>query len=243
MIGFVSKTRCISCGSTEAENEICTRRTTRRLGTNEENGIGGEHTMTFGLSECSTATSTVSNLAALRPIESEMPSAPAGKADALFGKVYAQLKTMARRELGRSSDHTLDTTALVHELYVKICTGRDIEFAEAAQFFSYSARAMRHILLDRAYRRVRVKVGGDMTHVDLSDPHVDQAAMNPHLALQLDAALTALEAADARAARVVELHYFAGLGFDQVAELVGVSRRTVDRDWRYARAFLFAQVE
>ena len=167
----------------------------------------------------------------------------AGTADALFGKVYAQLKAMAHRELGRAADQTLQTTALVHELYVKLCAGRELEFAGAGQFFSYAARAMRHILLDRAYHRMRIKVGGDATRVDLSDPGVEQVAVRPQLALQLDAALDALEATDARAARVVELHYFAGLGFDQVAQLVGISRRTVDRDWRFARAFLVAQVE
>lgn len=170
-------------------------------------------------------------------------SVSAGTADALFGRVYAQLKSMAHRELGRASDQTLQTTGLVHELYLKLCAGRELEFAGAGQFFSYAARAMRHILLDRAYHRMRVKVGGNATHVDLTDPCVEQAAVRPQLALQLDAALNALEAADTRAARVVELHYFAGLGFDQVAQLVGISRRTVDRDWRFARAFLVAQVE
>jgi RNA polymerase sigma factor (TIGR02999 family) len=171
------------------------------------------------------------------------PRAPGGTADAMFGKVYTQLKQMARRELGRSPEHTLQTTALVHELYLKLCSGRELEFAGAGQFFSYAARAMRHILLDRAYRRVRVKVGGDAVHVDLDDPGVGRAATSPQLALQLDAALTALEAADARAARVVELHYFGGLDLDRVADLIGVSRRTVDRDWRFARAYLVAQVE
>ena len=176
--------------------------------------------------------------------EPDAPSAAAGAgtANGLFGKVYKQLKSMAHRELGRSSERTLDTTSLVHELYVRVCAGRDIEFPGAAQFFSYAARAMRHILIDRACRRIRPKVGGAAIQVELTHASVASVAVDPMVALQLDAALTALESSDARAAQVVELHYFAGLGFDQVAELVGVSRRTVDRDWRYARAFLVAQI-
>ena len=161
-------------------------------------------------------------------------------ANARFSEMYPQLKSIAHRELKRSSGHTLDTVGLVHELYVKICAGRDLEFAEAAQFFSYSARAMRHILLDRAQHRMRMKAGGSETHVELSDPAVDSAVQSPLLALQLDAALTALEKEDARAAQVVELHYFVGLPLDRVGELLGIARRTVDRDWRYARAFLHA---
>ena len=176
-----------------------------------------------------------------------MPNAPqsenrGGKANGLFGAVYKQLKSMAHRELGRSSERTLNTTGLVHELYVRVCASRDIEFPGAAQFFSYAARAMRHILIDRACRRVRPKSGGAAVHVELTHASVAAVSVDPMSALQLDAALTALSCSDARAAQVVELHYFAGLDFDQVAELVGVSRRTIDRDWRYARAFLLAQI-
>jgi RNA polymerase sigma factor (TIGR02999 family) len=166
----------------------------------------------------------------------------AGKATGLFSGVYKQLKSMARRELGRSGDRTLNTTGLVHELYVRVCAHRDIEFPGAAQFFSYAGRAMRHILIDRACRRIRPKCGGAAVHVDLTHASVATVAVDHMAALQLDAALSALECRDARAAQVVELHYFAGLDFDQVATLVGVSRRTIDRDWRYARAFLRAQI-
>ena len=165
-----------------------------------------------------------------------------GKANGMFSGVYKQLKTMAHRELGRSGGRTLDTTGLVHELYVRVCARRDIEFPGAAQFFSYAGRAMRHILIDRAYRRRRPKSGGTAAHVDLTHASVASVAVDPMAALQLDAALSALECRDARAAQVVELHYFAGLDFDQVASLVGVSRRTIDRDWRYARAFLRTQI-
>ena len=100
---------------------------------------------------------------------------------------------------------------------------------------------MRHILTDAARRRMQPKRGGDQARLMLSDPAVDSVLVDPQLALQLDEALVALEREDARAAQVVELHYFAGLELQQVADTLGVARRTADRDWRYARAFLAAR--
>lgn len=162
--------------------------------------------------------------------------------DSLFSAVYDRLKSMAHRELKRANGHTLNTTALVHEAYVKISSGRELEFSDPGQFYLYAARAMRHILIDRARYRISLKAGGAEMHVTLNDAGVDGVAINPLLALHLDAGLEALERDDARVARVVELHYFAGLSLKHVAEILGVVRRTVDRDWRYARAFLLAQV-
>lgn len=161
----------------------------------------------------------------------------------LFNEVYAELKTMAHRELSRSKANTLGTTALVHELYLKLCATRDPSFPEPVKFFRYAAMAMRHILLDRAYHRLRFKFGGRDAHVGLDDPGVDDLAGNPQLALQLDAALNALSENDARAARVVELHFFAGLPLEQIAGLLELNRRTIERDWRYARAFLSGHVD
>jgi RNA polymerase sigma factor (TIGR02999 family) len=100
---------------------------------------------------------------------------------------------------------------------------------------------MRHILADAARRRLQPKRGGDQARITLSDPVVDSVQVDPQLALQLDEALAALDNEDARAAQVVELHYFAGLDLQQVADTLGIARRTVDRDWRYARAFLAAR--
>jgi RNA polymerase sigma factor (TIGR02999 family) len=168
----------------------------------------------------------------------------AGKrADDLFRLVYAQLKSMARRKLSGSRDDTINTTALVHELYLRLHTGRQLDFAEPAQFFVYAGRAMRHILIDRARRRISLKLGAGAGMAQYGDVSPDQLAISPQHALQLDAALNALEAADPRAARVVELHYFVGLPLERVAEILGVVRRTIDRDRRYARSFLIAQVD
>lgn len=162
---------------------------------------------------------------------------------ALFGELYDQLKQMAHRALSRSAGHTLNTTALVHELYIKVCAGREIRFELQPQFYMYAARAIRHILIDRARRRLGPTFGGSDVHVPLGDPDVAHVAISSQQALQLDAALTCLQAANPRAARVVELHYFAGLPLHEVAEMLGLVRRTVDRDWRFARSYLSARMD
>ncbi len=165
-------------------------------------------------------------------------------APALFDEVYDRLKAMAGRQRARNgAPQTLGTTELVHELYVRMVAGDEKRFANPTQFFAYAARAMRHILIDAARGRLQLKAGGDQLRLALTDPAVDAVNIDPQQALQLDAALNALEADDARAAQVVELHYFAGLSMERVAELLGVARRTVDRDWQYARAFLAAHAE
>lgn len=160
--------------------------------------------------------------------------------NALFVRVYDDLKIMARRELRRAQGDTLGTTALVHELYVRLGPRSEWEAGQSLPFFSYAARAMRNILIDRARRRVVLK---SRMFEQAVAPDGGPIALDPQQALQLHAALVALEAADPRAAKVVELHYFAGLPLERIAELIGVVRRTVDRDWRYARSFLIAHIE
>lgn len=160
------------------------------------------------------------------------------RTDAMFDSVYARLKAMAGRQLGAREHGTLDTTAMVHELYLRIGGQRELAFSHPAQFFAYAARAMRHLLCDHARDRLRQRAGGDWQRVTLTGADQQLAIDSAEQALALDTALADLEADDARAARVVELRYFAGLGLEQVAESLAVTRRTVDRDWRYARAFL-----
>lgn len=160
--------------------------------------------------------------------------------DAAFAAAYERLKAMAHRELARAHPSTVGTTELVHELYLRL--GDQLEFGAPDQFFAYAARAIRHILVDRARHRLSDRAGGAKQALALTDPAADAVVVDPELALLLDRALTQLAAFDPRAAKVVELHYFAGLGLEQVASLLGVVRRTVDRDWRKARAFLLAQV-
>ncbi|MBS0382670.1 MAG: sigma-70 family RNA polymerase sigma factor [Proteobacteria bacterium] len=163
--------------------------------------------------------------------------------DALFVEVYDRLKAMASRRLaGQRRQGTLDTTELVHELYLRMGDRPTLQFQEPAQFFAYAARAMRHLLINRARDRLRLRAGGQWSRVTLDDRNLKLAIDTAEQALMLDAALDALEAVDARAAKVVELRYFAGLGLEQVAETLGLARRTIDRDWRFARAFIKARV-
>lgn len=157
--------------------------------------------------------------------------------DELFTEVYARLKAMASRKAAVRGA-TLDTTALVHELYLRMQHGDGLRFQAPAQFFGYAARAMRHLLANRARDRLRLRAGGAWARVTL-DAHDDQLAVeSANEALALEEALQALECSHARAARMIELRYFAGLPVERVAELLEVDRRTVHRDWRFARAFL-----
>jgi len=158
--------------------------------------------------------------------------------DALFDAVYARLKAMAARELDRRAHATLDTTALVHELYLRMGKQPGLAFDHPAQFFAYAARAMRHLLSDRARDRLRLRAGGDMARITLTGSDMQLAIDSAEQALALDAALDRLALADARAARVLELHYFAGLTVKQIADALQLATSTVDRDWRFARAFL-----
>lgn len=171
-------------------------------------------------------------------------SEPAHSAQALFSEVYARLKALAGRELAKQGPAaTLNATALVHELYLKLHAGRELGFEDPAQFLGYAAQAMRHILVDRARARMRSKRGGAVRHEDidaLADRIGDASAEET---LALDAALARLEANNARASRLVELHYFAGLSLAQVADVLQVSSRTLNRDWRFARAFLHDALE
>jgi RNA polymerase sigma factor (TIGR02999 family) len=159
-----------------------------------------------------------------------------GAADRLFETVYEDLRRIARRERGPSD--TLNTTALVHELYLRLAHGDSPQFGERKQFYVYAARAMRHLLVDRARHRLRNKRGGQAEHVALDDGQTAAAPADALEALALDQGLSALEAEDARAAQVVALHYFCGLEIDEIAKLFEVTRRTIDRDLQFARAFL-----
>jgi len=171
-----------------------------------------------------------------------MSDAPAN-ADALFSEVYQRLKGMASRGLASNPQATLETTALVHELYLRMVKNPDLAFAENAQFFAYAARAMRHLLLDRARDRVRRHDGQRWVTTTLDSDDQRLVIDSAEEALAMEDVLLKLEDLDARAAKVVELRYFAGLSLEQTAEVLGLARSTIDRDWRFARAFLHAALE
>jgi RNA polymerase sigma factor (TIGR02999 family) len=163
---------------------------------------------------------------------------PGSPSDALFVEVYDRLKKMAHRQRARGGPQTLSTTEIVHELYLKMDNAGGANFSHPVQFFVYASRAMRSILVDMARRRQQLKKGSGQVHVPLEDPAAGAVEVDASLALALDEGLRKLELEDARAARVVELHFFAGLDLDRIGQLLGIARRTVDRDWRFARAYL-----
>lgn len=160
--------------------------------------------------------------------------------DALFAAVYDRLKLMAGRRRARAHG-TLETTALVHELYLRMNVG-EIAFAHPSQFLTYAARAMRHLLVDRARQRLSKRSGGDWLQVTLTGVDQSLAIESAERALAIDQTLRNLAAVDRRAAQVVELLYFAGLTREQAGELLDLSRRTIDRDWQFARAFIKAEL-
>ncbi len=171
-----------------------------------------------------------------------MSNAPAS-ADALFSEVYQRLKGMASRGLAANPQATLETTALVHELYLRMVKNPDLAFAENAQFFAYAARAMRHLLLDRARDRLRRHDGPRWVTTTLDSDDQRLVIDSAEEALAMEDVLLKLEEVDTRAAKVVELRYFAGLSLERTAEVLGLARSTIDRDWRFARAFLHAALE
>lgn len=163
--------------------------------------------------------------------------------DALFAEVYDRLKAMASRQLARGARQTLDTTGLVHELYLRMGSNEKMRFSHEAQFFAYAAKAMRHLLADRARNRLTLRAGGAWISLTLDGDDAHLSIDSAERAMMLDDALTQLEKADPRAARVVELRYFAGLTLEQVAPLLKLAESTVVRDWRFARAFLHERLK
>ena len=163
--------------------------------------------------------------------------------DALFSQVYDRLKAMAGKRLSHGPRSTLDTTALVHDLYLRIGNNRELSFSHPNQFSTSAARAMRHLLADRARDRMRLRAGGDWMRTTLTGSDYRLALDSAEEALAVEEALQRLAETDARAAQVVELTWFAGLSQDQITETLGVARRTVARDWRFARAFLKQQLD
>ncbi|MCZ2401504.1 MAG: sigma-70 family RNA polymerase sigma factor [Phycisphaerae bacterium] len=163
-------------------------------------------------------------------------------ADELLPLVYDELRRLAHARLARAPrGTTLQPTALVHEAYLRLVGDRDPGWNGRAHFFAAAARAMRNILVDRARRKASVKHGGGRRRVAMDDADLPIELPNEDV-LALDEALTRLEAADPRKARIVMLHYFGGLTLEETAEALDTSPRTVEREWRFTRAFLFTQL-
>jgi len=168
--------------------------------------------------------------------------AAALNADEMFTVVYDRLKAFAGRRLSRNDRGTLDTTAVVHELYLRMSAKRELRFDDPSRFFAYAARALRYLLADRARERVRLRAGGGWARVTMTGEMEQLAIESAEEALGFEEALLRLEQVEPRAAKIVELVFFAGLTQEQVAEMLGLTRRTIGRDWRFARAFLKAEL-
>ncbi len=158
--------------------------------------------------------------------------------------VYAELHRLARRNLVREREgHPLQPSALVNEAFLRLMGGTPVEWNDRTHFFAVAARVMRQILIDFARAEDTEKRGNRSPHVDLSQIHnLSGGAAPPVDFIDLDAALQDLSRLDQRQAQVVELRYFGGLENAEVAAVLGVSEPTVVRDWRVARAWLFARL-
>jgi RNA polymerase sigma factor (TIGR02999 family) len=163
--------------------------------------------------------------------------------DRLMPIIYAECRRIAARQLAlERPDHSLDPTALVHELYLKLVDQRRSSWENRAQFFGVAARLMRRVLVDHARARHAEKRGGDAVFVSL-----DAAADTPNGSavgdvLAIDEALERLAAHDPEQVQIIELRYFAGLTVEETARVVGRSSRTVKREWQLAKAWLYREL-
>lgn len=167
--------------------------------------------------------------------------------DQLTPLVYDEIRRIAHRYVKHERDgQTLQTTALVHEAYLRLAGSQRVDWQNRGHFFAVTAQVMRHILIDHARRRQYVKHGGEVQRVTF-DAVTREAVMmsQPRAAelLALDEALTELAKLDPRKSRVVELRYFGGLSLEETADVLEVSAMTVRRDWRAAKAWLYKAVK
>jgi RNA polymerase sigma factor (TIGR02999 family) len=160
----------------------------------------------------------------------------------LMPMVHEELHRLARREMrGERTGHTLQTTALVNEAYLRLIDARRVHWHDRAHFFALSARLMRRILVDHARSRQYLKRGGGAKQITLDDALVVAEARSADL-IALDDALQALAAVDPRKSQVIEMRYFGGLTVDETAEALSISPETVTRDWRFGKVWLLRKL-
>jgi len=162
--------------------------------------------------------------------------------DKLIPLVHNELRRLARHYMRRErAGHTLQTTALVNEAYLRLIDQRNVRWQNRAHFMAIAAQLMRRILVDQARRRQRQKRGGDASKVTLDDALVVSQERGEDL-IALDAALTELCVIDERKSKIVELRFFGGLSIEEAAEALAISAPTVQREWRLAKAWLYRQL-
>ena len=172
-----------------------------------------------------------------------------GAMDRLVPLVYEELARIAHRQLGlEATGHTLSTTALVHEAYLRLVDQTRAQWADRAQFFGVAAHSMRRVLVDHARRHRAARRGGvnrrdvSLEALEAIDPASLAAGDRADILVAMDEALERLAALDARQARVVECRFFGGLTEEETAEALGVTARTVARDWVKARGWLYTEL-
>ncbi len=165
--------------------------------------------------------------------------------DQLFPLVYDELRQRAGKQRAAAGGlATMNTTAIVHEAYLKLADQKDPQFANRAHFFAVAAKAMRHVFLDYAKHKSRQKRGGDVAHVDIDntnvgDSYIEMEYEEAERLLALDMALNSMASKNPRLAQVVECRFFGGMTVEDTATAVGTSAATVKRDWNTARVMLF----
>ncbi|HVE55369.1 MAG TPA: sigma-70 family RNA polymerase sigma factor [Pyrinomonadaceae bacterium] len=163
--------------------------------------------------------------------------------DTLMPLVYEELRRQASRYLRKERvNHTLQTTALIHEAYIKLIDQKSVEWQNRSHFFAIASVAMRRILVDYARERHREKRGGVAENLPLDEALQISSDEKPVDLIALDEALNRLAKLDKRQAKVVELRYFSGLSIDETAEILGVSNATVRLDWNLAKAWLKQEI-
>ena len=156
--------------------------------------------------------------------------------------VYGELHRLAARQMHRERPgHTLQTTALVHETYLRLCRSEPVDWQDRSHFFAVAAQQLRRVLVDYARRGQSEKRGGGQIKISLADADCPVVDRDERL-LAIDEALARLEALDRRAAKVIELRYFGGLSEKEAAEALGISVATLKRDWDFARTWLASQL-
>jgi RNA polymerase sigma factor (TIGR02999 family) len=163
-------------------------------------------------------------------------------AEALLPLVYCELRKLAARKMAlEPAGHTLQATALVHEVWMRLCQEQHPEWKNREHFYAVAAEVMRRILVDRARRRLSRKRGGDMVRVELDAVEIP-VPEDDTLILRVHEALGRLESEDPEKAEVVKLRFFVGLDRAEVAAILGISERTVQRHWTFAKAWLFREM-
>ena len=165
-----------------------------------------------------------------------------GALDELSKHVYGELRLLARRHMrNERQGNTLQTTALVHEVYLRLVDVKEVEWQQRAQFFAMAAQMMRRILVDAARARASHKRGAGAVHVNFEETAVVSPEPDRSM-VALDDALAAFEQIAPRQAKVVELRYFGGLNEEEIVEVLKISPRTVRRDWEFARVWLAREI-